>query len=143
MNAEQRSLLALGPPEIGERRITSRRDMPRLSTPGAARQGKRLSPQFDALVAAFDHARADLSHGPVDEVDPELVVVFDLAGSVQDFHNAIKQVDGLEFLSEFLDDDVEPDDDFHMESREDGRTVDRVQHSLYLVMSNAQAVTQL
>lgn len=117
--------------------------MPGLSKPGATRQGERLAPQFNALVEAFDNARAQLSDGLVDEVDPQLVVVFDLAGSVEAFHNAIKTVDGLEFLSEFLDDDVEPDDDFHMVTRRDGRTDKPVQHSLYLVMSNAQAVTQL
>jgi hypothetical protein len=94
-------------------------------------------------VEAFDNERAQLSDGHVDEVDPELVLVFDLAGSVEDFHNAINRVEGLEFLSEFLDEGTEPDDDFHMVSRQDGRTDDMVQHSLYLVMSNAEAVSQL
>jgi len=94
-------------------------------------------------VEAFDNERAQLSDGHVDEVDPELVIVFDLAGSVKDFHNAINRVEGLEFLSEFLDEGTEPDDDFHMVSRQDGRTDDMVQHSLYLVMSNAEAASQL
>lgn len=140
---EQRPLLALGQPEIGARSPQPRRDLPRLSKPGAARQGVRLTPQFRALVEAFNNARVQLSDGPVDEIDPELVVVFDLAGTVKDFHNAIKTVDGLEFLSEFLDEDSEPDDDFHMVSRQKGRTDDQVQQSLYLVMSNAQAANQL
>ncbi|SBW19227.1 hypothetical protein FDG2_1077 [Candidatus Protofrankia californiensis] len=91
---------------------------------------------------AFDHERARLSDGQVDEVDPELVLVFDLAGSVKDFRNAIDRVEGLEFLSEFLDEDTEPDDDFHMLSRQH-RTTSTVQHSLYLVMSNAVAASQL
>lgn len=143
MTGERRPLLALGRPEIGRRFSQPRRDMPTLSSPGAARQGQRLTPQFDALVDAFDNARAQLSDGPVDEVDPALVVVFDLAGSVKDFHNAIKTVEGLEFLSEFLDEESEPDEDFYMTSRSEGRTDDRVQHSLYMVMSNAQAVDQL
>lgn len=143
MTGERRPLLALGRPEIGRKLPQPPRVMPRLSKPGAARQGERLSPQFDALVQAFNNARVRLSDGSVDEVDPELVVVFDLAGSVKDFHNAIKTVDGLEFLTEFLDDASEPDDDFHMVHRTAGRTDDQVQHSLYLVMSNVQAVGQL
>ena len=142
MTGEQRSLLALGTPEVGERSRQSPRNMPKLAKPTAARQGERLSPQFQSLVEAFNAERAELSDGQVDEVDPELVVVFDLAGSVQDFRNAVKHVDGLEFLSEFLDEASEPDDDFHM-SGEDGRTESSVQHSLYLVMSNATAVAQL
>jgi hypothetical protein len=75
-------------------------------------------------------------------VDPELVLVFDLAGSVEAFRNAIQRIDGLDFLSEFLGDADEPDDDFHMTSQ-GSRTENAVQHSLYLVMSNSTAVAQL
>lgn len=142
MTGDPRPLLALGAPEVGERLAQPRRDMPRLSRPSASRQGERLSPQFRALVEAFDAQRAELADGQVEEVDPELVLVFDLAGSVQDFRNAIQRIDGLEFLSEFLDEDSEPDDDFHMTSG-GARTEGTVQHSLYLVMSNAAAVGQL
>jgi hypothetical protein len=117
--------------------------MPRVSTPGAARQGERLSPQFRQLVEAFDAKRASLSDGHADEMDPELVVVFDLAGTVRDFRNAVNRIDGLEFLSELLEDDSEPDDDFHLTIGRDERSDDSIQHSLYLVMSNAAAVAQL
>lgn len=142
MTGDRRPLLALGAPEVGERFRQPQRDMPRLSKPSASRQGERLTPQFQALVDAFDAERAELTDGQVDEVDPELVLVFDLAGSIQDFRNAIKNIDGLEFLSEFLDESSEPDDDFYMTSR--GSPTDRtVQRSLYLVMSNAAAVGQL
>ncbi len=44
-----------------------------------------------------------------DEIDPALVVVFDLAGSVKDFRNAIDRIEGLEFLSELLGDRSDPD----------------------------------
>jgi hypothetical protein len=142
VTGDRRPLLALGAPEVGERLAQPRRDMPRLSHPSPSRQGERLSPQFRALVEAFDARRAELAEGQVDEVDPELVLVFDLAGSVQEFRNAIQRIDGLEFLSEFLDEDSAPDDDFHMTSR-GARTDGAVQHSLYLVMSNATAVGQL
>lgn len=142
MTGDPRPLLALGAPEVGERFKQPSRRPPRLSTPPAARQGERLSPQFQVLVDAFDAGRALLSDGQVAEVDPELVLVFDLAGSIQDFRNAIKHVEGLEFLSEFLDEDSDPDDDFHM-SRQGTRIDQAVQHSLYLVMSNATAVAQL
>lgn len=72
-----------------------------------------------------------------------LVVVFDLAGSIKDFQNAINRIDGLEFLSQFLGDGSDPDDDFHMTKRQVGRTDKQVQHSLYLVMSNAKAIDEL
>lgn len=143
MTGEPRPLLALGPPERGERPTQSRRDMPRLSKPSAARQGQRLIPQFRSLSDAFDAERARLARDTPDEVDPALVVVFDLVGTVEQFRNAIDGVDGLEFLSEMLGDDTDPDDDFHMSETKVGRTDRKVRHSLYLVMSNATAIDGL
>ncbi|WP_254070048.1 S8 family serine peptidase [Pimelobacter simplex] len=116
--------------------------MPRLTKVPPARQGQRISPQFRELVEAFDARRAELSAEQVDEVDPDLVLVFDLAGTVEAFGNAINQIEGLEFLAELLGDPSEPDDDFHMVK--DGQPTDSaVTQSLYLVMSNSAAVGQL
>ncbi|MDO5633946.1 MAG: S8 family peptidase [Micrococcus sp.] len=117
--------------------------MPRLSKPNAGRQGERLTPQFGELSAAFDAERARLSADTPDEVDPELVVVFDLAGSIKDFRNAIDKIEGLEFLSELIGDRSDPDDDFHMTESKSGRTDKPVQHSLYLMMTNAKAIDEL
>jgi hypothetical protein len=133
----------LAAPDVAERFRQQRRDVPRLARPGPARQGQRLSPQFRRLVEAFDSQRAQLSDGVVDEIDPELVVVFDLAGTVENFRNAVNRIEGLEFLTEYLDEDSDPDDDFYMESRGDGRIDARVRRSLYLVMSNTQAINEL
>ena len=117
--------------------------MPRLSKPSARRQAERLTPQFRELVDSFDAERARLGTETPDEVDPALVVVFELAGSVKDFCNAIDRIDGLEFLSELLGDRADPDDDFHMTERSTGRTDATVPHSLYLVMTNTRAVNEL
>lgn len=143
MTGERRPLLAFGSPTVVDRPTQMSRDMPRLSKPNAGRQGERLTPQFGELTAAFDAERARLSADTPDEVDPALVVVFDLAGSIKDFRNAIDQIEGLEFLSELIGDRSDPDDDFHMTESESGRTDKPVQHSLYLMMSNAKAIDEL
>lgn len=117
--------------------------MPKLSTPGAGRQQARLTPQFAELARAFDSERVRLAADTSDEVDPALVVVLDLAGSIKDFRNAIDLIDGLEFLSELIGESEEPDEDFHMIEGDNGRTDRPVQHSLYLVMSNARAIAEL
>lgn len=52
-------------------------------------------------------------------------------------------MDGLEFLSELAGDQTDPDDDFHMIDPNAGRTDKPVEHSLYLVMSNARAIDEL
>jgi hypothetical protein len=136
-------VLALATPQVGTRGRQSPAVPPSVVGPGSTQQAGRLSPQFRELSDAFEHGRATLTDDASDEVDPELVVVFDLAGSVQDFKNAIDKIDGLEFLAELIDDAVEPDDDFYMYSRSDGRTDDKIARSLYLVMSNSEAVRQL
>ena len=143
MVGEPRPLLALGPPEVGVRIAQRPRRMPRLSTPDVARQGARLSPQFRQLAEAFARKRVELSGGATDEPDPEFVVVFDLAGTVEQFRNAVAKIDGFEFLTEYLDDDVQPDDDFFMEIEGEGPTSATVTNSLYAVMSDAAAVDQL
>ena len=136
-------VLALPSPQVGTRGRQSPSVPPSVVGPGSAQQDNRLSPKFRELSDAFEHGRARLTDDASDEVDPELVVVFDLAGSVQDFRNAIDKIDGLEFLAELVDDEVDPDDDFYMYSRSEGRTDNKVARSLYLVMSNSEAVRQL
>lgn len=143
MTGDPRPLLAFGPPSVGERPTQRPRDVPRLSKPGGGRQGERLTPQFRALTAAFAAERAQLAADTPGEVDPALVVVMDLAGSVKDFRNAINSIPGLEFLSELLGDPTDADDDFHMAERDGGRTRGTVPHSLYLVMSNVRAIEEL
>lgn len=143
MNAERKPLLAFGPPVVVHRPAQLRRNLPRISKLSGARQSTRLSPQFQELAAAFEAERARLATDSLDEVDPALVVVFDLAGTVQNFQNAIDKIDGFEFLSQLLGDTSEPDDDFHMIDPETGRTDKEVQHSLYMVMSSSKAIDEL
>ena len=140
---ERRPLLTFGPAVVGPipPAPDSRSFLPQPSRPSATRQGQRLTPQFGALRDAMAAGRADTAER-TREPDPELVVVFDLVGTVEDFARAVSRVPGLEFLAEIEDEDVEPDEDFHIVR--DGRaTDDLISETLYMVMSNAQAVTEL
>jgi subtilase family protein len=140
--AEPRPLLAFGEPRT---QPIPPRDGPapfrRVRSPGAGRQGIRLAPQFEALQDAIADERAQLSDATTSP-DPELVAVFDLAGTVDGFMRACAEVDGLEFLADLQEDQVAADDDFYYE---DVASIsdDAVPQSLYMVMSNAQAVNEL
>ena len=138
MTSESRPLLTFGPAIVGERK--RKKGFPNLVTPNSSRQVSRIEPQFRKLVTAFEAQRAKMGVGIPGEVDPNLVIVFDLAGSVKDFCNAINKIEGLEFLSEFVGDDTEPDDDFYLKDEEGNKTDKLVSHSLYLVMSNMAAI---
>jgi len=100
-----------------------------------------LAPRFQELQNALARGRA-LATSATTEPDPELVVVFEVAGSVDNFLRATRGVPGLEFLAALDDGTREPDDDFHF-VKNNGRTVTAVPETLYLVMSNAAAVGQL
>lgn len=139
---DSRQLLAFGSPLTGSipPRQTRQPFRP-VHTPKSGRQGTRLTPQFQALRDALGGERAQLAE-TTESPDPELVAVFDLAGSVDEFMRACAQIDGLEFLADLQEDNVAADDDFYFEDA-DGMAEDTVPQSLYMVMSNAQAVTEL
>lgn len=133
--------LAFSPPTSGPIPTGVPRFAGGAAGPTPARQQQRLQPQFAALQEAFDTGRVDVA-AETTEADPELVVVFDLAGTVAEFARAAAQVPGLEFLIEVDGDDYDADDDFHL-VRGGQRSNESISDSLYVVMSNAQAVTQL
>lgn len=143
MNAAK-ALLAFDPPAVGARVKLERPPRPpMLKKPSASRQGKRISPQFQNLQHAFENSRVSVTDGAVDEVDPELVVVFDLAGTVDGFRSAAEAA-GLEFLTEQLDESLDPNEDFHyIDNDTGGESPSVVVHSLYAVMTNATAIDEL
>lgn len=82
--------------------------------------------------------------GPDDrEADPQLIVVFDVAGAVADFARAVEKVPGLEFLAELADEEVEPDDDFFLVDEHGQRRTKLIPTSLYATFTNAEAAREL
>lgn len=80
--------------------------------PGHIRQVERLSPQLDELHQDFSRYKASVS-GVVAGLEPETVLVIEVAGSVDDFRQAVETTDGLEWLGEWDVEDIDPDDDFY------------------------------
>jgi hypothetical protein len=139
---EPRPLLAFGSPTQGIiPPVATRPPFRPVTSPNANRQGIRLTPQFQELRVALAAKRASLAVSATAS-DPELVVVFDLAGSADRFVRAIAAIPGLEFLAELEEDLAPPDDDFYYS--QNGEALDvGVPQSLYMVMSNEQAVVEL
>lgn len=129
-------LLLLPAPEPGEFASGTVRNPP-IKAPSRARQGARLGPRFDALQRALDAQRAELQASLIG-AEPEQVLVLEVVGSVADFYRAVQRA-GMEFLLELDDDDADPDEDFAREDRPDHP----VQQTLYLVLTNQEALDQL
>ncbi len=109
-----------------------------LNRPTAARQGQRLNPVFQQLQNSFNARSVELQQTP-NGIDPEQVLVIETVGNVEDFANAVKKVEGLEWMGEFALDGISPDEDFQDKNDPEKELSGR----LYLIMSNQTALTQM
>lgn len=89
------------------------------------------------MQRALEAQRAELQATLIG-AEPEQVLVFEVVGSVADFYRAVHRA-GMEFLLEIDDEDAEPDDEFARENRPE----EAVQQTLYLVLTNQEALDQL
>jgi hypothetical protein len=106
--------------------------------PDIARQRSRIAPQLTVLQQAFDAQRLKLQQTAPME-NPELILVLEVAGTVEDFAKAVAKIPGLEWLVEWAEDQITPDNDFFIQGKEDKAFSGR----LFLLASNQAALTQL
>lgn len=140
---DARPLLAFTPPVTGLTPKGTPRFVPPPTGPKPWRQGQRIAPRVVELEAAFESARvrADDADGGI--VDPELVIVFELAGSVKvaEFARVMQQV-GLEFLVELCDEEAHASDEFAFFDTKRG-TSKPASSFMYAAFSNAEAAKEL
>lgn len=106
--------------------------------PDIARQRARIAPQLTVLQQAFEAQRLKLQQTAPME-NPELILVLEVAGTVEDFAKAVVKVPGLEWLVEWAEDQIAPDEDFFIQ----GKVGKTFQGRLFLLASNQEALTQL
>jgi len=111
---------------------------PNFRLPSPQRQWDRLSPAFDQLQQAFHSRRIGLQQ-TASGIDPEEVLVIETIGSVENFANAVKLIEGFEWMGEIELDEIIPDDIFFDEAKPDKQLSGR----LYLVMSNQRALEEM
>lgn len=85
-----------------------------ISSPGVARQRDRIGPVFRELCDALEARRIHIQGG-ADGIDPKAVIVLETVGSVDNFANAVRRIEGLDWLGEFDVDDIVQDEDFYDE----------------------------
>ena len=109
-----------------------------LCRPSHSHQGARLSPKFDRLQADFEARAVELTQTTTG-IDPEQVLVIETIGGVDEFANAVKKIQGLEWMGELELEDILPDEDFYEESNEAKKLSGR----LYLIMTNQRALSEM
>ena len=81
-----------------------------LRLPDPSRRG--LGERFGRLQRAFDQRRLELRVRALND-DPDLVLVLETVGTVDEFRTAVMQIPGLEWLAAWEDDEIEPDEEFY------------------------------
>lgn len=131
-----RPLLIFPRPEAA-RRMNKGGGPSHIHFPSHARQTRSLGPKFRQLQETFAHERAQLRLDPGHE--PERVLVLETIDGVDDFIRAVQRVPGMEWLGEWEEESIAPDEDFYVE----GRPGEPLRGRLYLITSNQRAMEEL
>jgi hypothetical protein len=115
----------------------------KMHTPSAERQSQRISPKFELLQKAMETESIPLRTTAAG-AEPEQVIVLEIVGSVENFANAVKKIDGLEWMAEWDEDQIPPDEDFFRLGKDDVEDHEKaLRGRLFLVMSNQRGMTEL
>ena len=110
----------------------------RFHFPTIDRQDTRLTPMFNQLQSAFNDRRVEVQRTTAG-VDPEQVLVIETIGGIENFANAVRRIEGFEWMAETEVEEIAPDEDFFDEERPQKELSGR----LYLVMSNQHALEEM
>ncbi|MGE3795518.1 MAG: hypothetical protein AB7I38_16555 [Dehalococcoidia bacterium] len=102
-------------------------------------QERRLGRSFQRLTEAFRAERLRVADDP-NALEPDRVLVLEIAGELDDFVRAVSRVPGLEYLAEEVEDKIDPDD-FAVVDRQGRRR--GYARQLFLVASDGRAWQEL
>lgn len=109
--------------------------------PSRSSQSARLSNQFDELAQNFANYKASIS-GAMSGLEPEVVLVIEIAGKVEDFKQAVEAV-GLEWVGEWDIDEIEPFDDFYVLDSKNKPTKKPLGGRIFLSLGNEAGLNDL
>jgi hypothetical protein len=130
-------LLLFPAPTSADRNPGSGRGTP-FVRPQIGRQRARIAPKFDTLAQAFAARRLTLQQVAPAE-NPELVLVLETIGPIDNFAKAVVRVPGLEWLVEWAEEEIAPDEDFYV----DGKPQKTLSGRLFMLATNEVALNQL
>ena len=138
----ERPLLVLPRPGQPVERPKRRGFPPNINRPTRERQGERLTPRFEALQQAIESHRTRFQLD-AQAIVPEDVVVLETVGAVDRFVQAVERIPGMEWLTEFEDVDMPPDDDFFARTTIGEPSERPLNGRLFMVFTNQDALDQM
>jgi Subtilase family len=109
--------------------------------PDRGRQVQLLTPQIAAFREDFQRYSASIQQ-TVDGLEPETVLVIEIAGSVEDFKQAVDSTQGLEWLGEW-DAEEAADKDFYQVNNRGEPTAKVVAGRLFVSMTSEAGLREL
>ena len=109
--------------------------------PAHEKQVVRLGTQFDSFQHDFDRYKASISKS-VAGLEPETVLVIEIAGTVNDFRQAVEAID-LEWLGEWDMDGISPDEDFYETNNKGEPASKPVNGRMFLSLCNEAGLREL
>ncbi len=109
--------------------------------PGHGKQVTRLGAQLDSLQENFDRYKASVSSS-VSGLEPETILVIEIAGTVNDFRQAVEAI-GLEWMGEWDVDGIQPDEDFFETNNKEMRTENPLKGRMFLSLGNEAGLREL
>lgn len=137
----QKPLLLFPTPVLSSRtKIPSRG--PKVHFPSREDQGKRLTSQFEAIEKIIGDQKAIIQHDTTGAV-PEMVLVLETIGSIDDFFKAVRRIPEMEWMAE-LEETFESDEFFFAENiKGESKSEKDLSGRLFLVMTNYQSLQSL
>lgn len=108
--------------------------------PSQSSQARRIGPKLQRLSDAFAK-KLMVVQDNIQGASPEFVLVFETAGSVDNFIRAAQRA-GMEWLFD-LDSQIEPNEDFYSTKSDGSASTANVSTKLYLTMTNQTAMQQM
>lgn len=108
------------------------------SFPSKNVQKTRIQPKLTHLNSTFENKRILLQQ-TMDGFVAEMVLVLEIIGTLEDFYKAVKKTPEMEWLAEFEEEDIEPDEYFHDQETRTKQLGGR----LYMIMTNLEAMNEL
>jgi len=110
-------------------------------TSDRGRQAVRIEQQLTALEQAWQRKEAVLASGMTGEI-PEMVLVMEIAGTMDNFFTAVRKTEGMEFLGEY-DGELDIEDGFDLYDKENNLVTQTIPKRVFLSLVNQAAIAEL
>lgn len=115
--------------------------VPPIRKPGKSTQSQRFGSTIANLTTVLDNQNVFIAPS-VQGYQPEMVLVLEVAGSLDDFFKSVRRTEGIEFLAEFAG-EFDPDQYFFHQDGEGKATTKPVENRIFLTMTNQRGLQEL